>query len=59
MDFFSKTIDTNAKGTFSFCQHFIRHIVAARKLDEDLEAPTGGYAIVCVQRPLKIQDDTC
>lgn len=43
MDFYNKTMDVNAKGTFSFCSHYIKDIVAPNNL---AEPPSGGYAIV-------------
>lgn len=43
MDFYNKTMNVNAKGTFSFCSHFIKDIVSPTN---ESEPPNGGYAIV-------------
>jgi hypothetical protein len=42
---YAKVMDTNLKGTFSFCQYFVKDIAS---VSNTREAPPGGYSIVCV-----------
>ncbi|GAA5906127.1 SDR family NAD(P)-dependent oxidoreductase, partial [Sporobolomyces salmoneus] len=45
LEYYTLTMDTNLKGTFAFCKHF----VASLKRDEEdqiVERPNGGYSIV-------------
>ncbi|GAA5985147.1 hypothetical protein JCM10908_002543 [Rhodotorula pacifica] len=44
MDVWSQTMDTNAKGTFAFCKHFLALVVG----EVEHEPPVGGYSIVNV-----------
>lgn len=47
LEYYSLTIETNLKGTFAFCKHF----VASAKRDEEeqtVDRPVGGYSIVSV-----------
>jgi NAD(P)-dependent dehydrogenase (short-subunit alcohol dehydrogenase family) len=54
MDFFTKTMDVNAKGTFSFSRHFIQGILSPNNKQEP---PAGGYAIVWVGLTLKAVEE--
>ncbi|GAA5888019.1 hypothetical protein JCM16303_000181 [Sporobolomyces ruberrimus] len=45
LEYYTLTMDTNLKGTFAFCKHF----VASAKRDEEeqiVDVPSGGYSIV-------------
>ncbi|GAA5856257.1 hypothetical protein JCM3766R1_003334 [Sporobolomyces carnicolor] len=54
LEYYSLTIETNLKGTFAFCKHF----VASAKRDEEeqtVDRPVGGYSIVNIGSNASLQ----
>ncbi|GAA5946129.1 hypothetical protein JCM3765_000127 [Sporobolomyces pararoseus] len=54
LEYYSLTIDTNLKGTFGFCKHFLTSL---KKDEEDqlVEKPIGGYSIVNIGSNASLQ----
>ncbi|GJN93636.1 hypothetical protein Rhopal_006693-T1 [Rhodotorula paludigena] len=50
MEAWNLTMDTNVKGTFAFCKHFIAAVTADQEFQDP---PSGGYAIV-VGEPVEV-----
>ncbi|GAA5933801.1 SDR family NAD(P)-dependent oxidoreductase [Sporobolomyces koalae] len=46
LEYYSLTLDTNLKGTFAFCKHFVASVKKDQQDDQEPQHRPGGYSIV-------------